>query len=227
MHFKTRKQLLQKYNEEYPHRTLDIPSAMKQYFKDRKWNYEKAVKKAVKRLHQIEEEREYETIHITMYEYTMKTDRPRVYRGHAFSPNAAANHDYFEKAFKQVVKVFQLINTPAEVYIDAYLEMPHDVPAHEVLLFESRVLDPITYPDYDNIGKCYTDMFKYVISVDDDLFHVGQVRKFFSIIPRVEITIRYIKKHESDYIYRKIKNRKSVKELVKAGLCEVKRIGES
>lgn len=226
MNFKTRQQLLSLYNQNYPDRDADLVYAVKQYFKDRNWNYDKAVKKAVKKLEQIENEREYETIHITMYEYTMKTDRPRVYRGHAFSPNAAANHDYFEKAFKQVAKVFKLINTPAEVYIDAYLEMPSNVPAHEVLLFESRVLDPIAYPDYDNIGKCYTDMFKYVLSVDDDLFHIGQIRKFFSVLPRVEITIRYIKKHESDYIYKKIKNRKSVKELVAAGRCEVKRIGE-
>ena len=102
--------------------------------------------------------------------------------------------------------------------------MPPAVPPHEVLLFESRVLDPVTYPDYDNIGKCYTDMFKNVLVIDDDLFHIGQIRKFYSVIPRVEITIRYLKKHESDFVYKKIKNRKSVKELIEKGLCEIQKL---
>lgn len=224
MQFKSRQKLLREYEKHYPKRSLDLEYAVREYFKIRRWNFNKAQKKAIKQLKRIEEEREYETLHIVMYEYPMKTDRPRVFRGHAFSPNAAANHEYFEKAIKKVVKSFKLINTPAEVYIDAYMEMPSAVPPHEVLLFESRVLDPVTYPDYDNIGKCYTDMFKNVLVIDDDLFHIGQIRKFYSVIPRVEITIRYLKKHESDFVYKKIKNRKSVKELIEKGLCDIQKL---
>ena len=224
MQFKSRQKLLREYEKHYPKRSLDLEYAVREYFKIRRWNFNKAQQKAIKQLKRIEEEREYETLHIVMYEYPMKTDRPRVFRGHAFSPNAAANHEYFEKAIKKVIKSFKLINTPAEVYIDAYMEMPPAVPPHEVLLFESRVLDPVTYPDYDNIGKCYTDMFKNVLVIDDDLFHIGQIRKFYSVIPRVEITIRYLKKHESDFVYKKIKNRKSVKELIEKGLCEIQKL---
>lgn len=224
MQFKSRQKLLKEYEKQYPNRTTDLEKAVREYFKSRKWDYDKACKKAIRRLTQIEQEREYESIHIIMYEYPMKTDRPRVFRGHAFSPNAAANHEYFEKAIKKVVKSFKLINTPAEVYIDAYIEMPAAVPPHEVLLFETRVLDPVSYPDYDNIGKCYTDMFKNVLVVDDDIFHIGQIRKFYSVIPRIEITIRYLRKHESDFVYKKIISRKSVKELIKMGMCEVNKL---
>lgn len=224
MKFKSRQKLLREYEKHYPKRSPDLEYAVREYFRIRRWNFDKARQKAIKQLKRIEEEREYETLRIVMYEYPMKTDRPRVFRGHAFSPNAAANHEYFEKAIKKVAKSFKLINTPAEVYIDAYMEMPLAVPPHEVLLFESRVLDPVTYPDYDNIGKCYTDMFKNVLVIDDDLFHIGQIRKFYSVIPRVEITIRYLKKHESDFVYKKIKNRKSVKELIEKGLCEIQKL---
>lgn len=226
MKIKTRDQKIKEYNTKYTKRISDPEKALREYFVSRNWNLEKAIKKAKKKMLQIEEEREYETIHITMYEYPMKTDRPRTFRGHTYSPNAAANHNYFEKAIKQVVKTFKLINTPAEVQIDAYIEMPSQVKPDEVILFEAKVLNPIDYPDYDNIGKCYTDMFKNVLAVDDDLFWKGTVRKFYSVTPRVEIVIRYLVKHESDFIYKKIKSRKSVKQAIETGQCVIKIIGE-
>lgn len=227
MKIKTRDQRIREYNTKYTKRISDPEKALREYFVSRNWNLEKAIKKAKKKMLQIEEEREYETIHITMYEYPMKTDRPRTFRGHTYSPNAAANHNYFEKAIKQVVKTFKLINTPAEVQIDAYIEMPSQVKPDEVILFEAKVLNPIDYPDYDNIGKCYTDMFKNVLAVDDDLFWKGTVRKFYSVTPRVEIMIRYLVKHESDFIYKKIKSRKSVKQAIETGQCVVKRMGDN
>lgn len=227
MKIKSRDKRIQEYNEKYTERISDPTDALRQYFVDRKWNLEKACHKAANKLAQIQKCREYESIHITMYEYPMKTDRPRVFRGHTFSPNAAANHSYFEKAIKQVVKSFKLINTPAEIEIDAYLEMPSQMKPDEVILFEAKVLNPIDYPDYDNIGKCYTDMLKNVLVIDDDLFYKGTVRKFYSVTPRVEIYIRYLKQHESEYIYKKIKSRKSVKQAIKSGQCVMQRIGES
>lgn len=226
MKFKSREKRIQEYNQKYPKRVTDPKDGVVTYFNERGWNLEKAITKAKKKLVQIQDERKYETIHITMYEYPMKTDRPRTFRGHTFSPNAAANHSYFEKAIKQVVKSFKLINTPAEVRIDAYLEMPAQVKPDEVILFEAKVLNPIDFPDYDNIGKCYTDMFKNVLVIDDDLFYKGTVQKYFSVTPRVEIRIRYLVKHESEYIYKKIKSRKSVKQAIAAGQCMIKKIGE-
>lgn len=226
MKIKTRDQRIREYNTKYTKRISDPEKALREYFVSRNWNLEKAIKKAQKKMLQIEEEREYEAIHITMYEYPMKTDRPRTFRGHTYSPNAAANHDYFDKAIKQVIKTFKLINTPAEVQIDAYIKMPSQVKPDEVILFEAKVLNPIDYPDYDNIGKCYTDMFKNVLAVDDDLFWKGTVRKFYSVTPRVEIMIRYLVKHESDFIYKKIKSRKSVKQAIESGQCVIRRIGE-
>lgn len=104
--------------------------------------------------------------------------------------------------------------------------MPEQVPPDEVLLYECKVLQVEDTPDYDNIGKCYTDMLKNNIVLDDDIFWSGTVNKFYSVTPRVEITIRYIKSHESNYIYKKLKHRKSVKELTEAGLLSITKIGE-
>lgn len=222
MKIKSRQEKLQEYNSKYPDREYDPDRVLRSYFKERKWDLNKACKKAAKKLEEINESREYETIRVVMYEYPMKTDRPRSTRyGHMYSPNAASNHEYFEKAIKKVAEAVKLITTPAEIEIDAYLEMPEQVKPDEVILFEAKAIDVVTTPDYDNIGKCYTDMLKNVFITDDDIFHTGIINKYYSILPRVEIRITYIKFHESDYIYKKLKTRKSIKELMDAGLISL------
>ena len=218
MKIKTRANQLKEYNAKYSKREYDSIQSVEEYFAQRGWNLQRASKKAKQKLEKILEEREYETIHIIMYEYPMKTERPRTTRfGSIYSPNAADNHAYFEKAIRKVCEQIKLINTPAEIEIDAYLEMPSHIPQDEVILFEAKVLDILDMPDYDNIGKCYTDILKNVLITDDDIFHVGIIRKYYSVTPRVEIRITYLKSHESDFIYRKLKSRKSIKEGIASG----------
>lgn len=217
MKIKSRKEKLAEYNRNYPNRVYDSEKSLISFFESKGWNYEKAAKKALSKLEQINKEREFNTIRIIMYEYPMKTDRPRTFSGHTFSPNAAANHGYFEKAVRKVIKKIKLITTPAAITINAYMEMPKQVKPDEVILFEKGVLNPITTPDYDNIGKCYTDIQKNVMISDDDIFYKGIVQKFYSVVPRVEIIITFLKKHESEYNFKKLKSRKSIKELIEAG----------
>lgn len=227
MKIKTRDQRLKEYKERYPVTETDLEKALKRYFKDRNWKFNKALKKASAKLKIIEKYRKYQTIKITLYEYPMKTDRPRHTKfGHTFSPNAKANNIYLKNAMKITNFAFELINTPATIVIDAYMEMPEQVPPEEVLLYECKVLSVEDTPDYDNIGKCYTDMLKNNIVLDDDVFWSGTINKYYSVVPRVEITIRYLESHESNYIYKKLKHRKSVKELTEAGLLSLKKIGE-
>lgn len=224
MKIKTRRERLSQYNQAYTAREYEPADAVRAYFKERGWNLDKACDKARKKLVKIMENRTYKTLQIIMYEYPMKTDRPRTVRGHTYSPNARENHDYFEKAIKSLRKTIQLITTPSEIIVDAYFEMPRQVPPDEVILFEGKALDILDTPDWDNIGKCYSDIQKLVTILDDDIFHAGLVRKFYSVMPRVEITITYIESHESDYIYKKLKNRKSVKELMAAGQLELHKL---
>lgn len=224
MKIKSRKELLKEYTAKYSSVENDPAQRIKDYFENNNLNLDKAITKAIKKMQTIEENREYKTVHITMYEFPMKTDRPRTFRGHTFSPNAAANHKYFGDAVSQICKHIKLINTPASIQIDAYMEMPNNVPPDEVILYEAKVLDVVDTPDYDNIGKCYTDIMKNNLISDDDIFHTGTVRKFYSLLPRVEITITYISDHESDYIFKKMKTRKSVKEAIKNGTIELRKL---
>lgn len=225
MKIKTREQKLAEYEERYPIRNPDAIERVKEYMSHQK-NPAKWIQKAKDKALLIMNEREYESIRIVLYEYPMKTDRPRTSNGHTFSPNASANKKYFEKAIKQVVKTVRLINTPAEISFDVFLEMPAKVSPDEVILFEAQLLNPVDKPDYDNIEKCYTDMLTDVLVADDDIFWRGEIRKWYSLLPRVEITIRYLVKHESDYIYKKLKSRKTIKEGISAGRIVLKKIGE-
>lgn len=227
MKIKTRKERMLAYNEKYANRVYQPTKDLIDYFSENGLDIKKASNKAKKKLLNILDHREYETISITMYEYPMKTDRPRsTMMGRTYSPNAAENHSYFERAIKKVGNAIKLINTPAEIVIDAYLEMPARVPPDEIILFEAKVLDVEDTPDYDNIGKCYTDIQKYVLILDDDIFHTGTINKFYSVKPRVEIRITYLKNHESEYIYKKLKARKSVKELIASGQLELHKIDD-
>lgn len=224
MKIKSRKQKIDEYNIKYPNRYYDPEISLRNYFLSRRWNFDKALKKAKKKADNIEINRKYESIRVVMYEQPVKTDRPRAFNSHIYSPNAAANHSYFEKAVKGICKDIKLINTPAEIIINAYIEMPSRVPPDEVILFEGKALDIIDMPDYDNIGKAYTDMLKNVLIIDDDIFHRGEINKFYSVVPRVEIIIRYQKSHDSDYVFKKIKSRKSVKAAIESGQLELMRI---
>lgn len=192
------------------------------YFKENKVDVEKTYNKARDRLIKIVSEREEKTLKIVMYEYPMHTHRGRTDgRGGIYSPGAKEHKKYFEKQVKKVTKkAISIINTPMRITIDAYLEMPKAVPPDEVMLFQLKLLSVIDKPDWDNIGKCYPDMMTEILTVDDDIVYSGTVNRYYNLLPRVVITITYLAKHESKYIYKKMKNRKTVKQLLENNQIE-------
>lgn len=212
----SRKELLKRYRSKYTSIIEDPEERLKLYFRDNGLDYEKAREKAEKLLIKVVEDVEYRVIRMTLYEYPMKTERPRRrFGGGTYSPNAKDNLDYMEAGCKSLAKSIKLINTPAKIEVRAYLEMPTGVKPEEIFLYEAAILNPLTTPDYDNIGKCYTDMLKNVLILDDDVFYKGTVTKFYSVLPRVEIEITYQTQHNSDYVFKKLKTRKSIKEGIK------------
>lgn len=202
----------------------DSSERIKAYFATNGLNLGKACVKAAEKAARIIDQREYESIHICMREYPTETMRPRTFNGHTFSPNAAANKRYFEKALKRVTDELRLIYTPGEIQVDAFLEMPSQVPPDEVILYEAQLLHPESYPDGDNVLKAYLDMMTDVLTVDDNLFWHMDVRKWYSLEPRVELHITYETRIESDYLYRRLKGRKSIKEAIQAGQLELLRL---
>lgn len=221
---RSRASRIKEYNENYPNRTDDIEAALRSHFRKRGWDLDKACAKARAKMDRIADMRKYETITITLYEYPMETARARVVNGHAYSPNAAENKKYLEKAVSEVLKDIRMVSTPAMLRVDAYMEMPSVVSPDEVILFEAKVLNPISRPDFDNLSKAYSDMLTGLFTIDDDIFCSAVINKYYSVIPRVELSISSLAANESDYIYKKLKSRKCVRDGIAAGRIELRRL---
>lgn len=221
---KTRDRRIREYNDRYPVREPDATKRIQKYFADNNLNLEKACQKASEKAAQIIDKREYASIYICMREYPTETARPRTFQGHTYSPNAAANKQYFEKIINQVTKDLLLICTPAEIRIDGYMEMPTTVPPDEVILYEAQLLHVVSKPDGDNLIKAYLDMMTNVLTADDDIFYHMEIYKWYSLEPRVEIRIDYETAIESDYLYGKLKKRKSIKQAIEDGRVILKKL---
>lgn len=113
---------------------------------------------------------------------------------HVYSPGAAANHDYMKRLVNQeeIIQLQHLICTPCDVHFKAYFPTPKSFNKQEIFMAELGVNRPIVKPDWDNIGKLYSDMYNSNIWIDDALTIRGTVDKFYSILPRVEIDLSYL-----------------------------------
>jgi Holliday junction resolvase RusA-like endonuclease len=216
----------------------DSLELIEHYFKENGYDLERAMEVGSIRAEQILRERELRGVKIILYENPMKTDRPRTGKfGNMYSNNAEVNWKYMKKVIKEWGKRIgqasdlingMLISTPAEIYIRAYFEPPkvRKKDAHEILLMITNIIKVLRDPDYDNIGKCYTDMLNKNLIVDDRLFYKGTIVKLYSLIPRVEITVIYQSKHDSYTLYDKFSKNKSVKEMVEDDLIRLEYLEE-
>ena len=56
----------------------------------------------------------------------------------------------------------------------------------------------------DNLIKTYTDMLKGALLYDDSIIYKGVSEKYYSVKPRIEITIQYMTDFDSDFNKKKI-----------------------
>lgn len=133
--------------------------------------------------------------------------RPRRRRDNEtfYVQGAADNYKLFKKwASKQS---HEIVCTPVIFGCDIYLPIPKSMSPVERLLSEMGMILPITKPDFDNLAKSYSDILSGNIIYDDDQIVKSVIRKFYSIKPRIEIHIKYMKDHDSIYNRRKIESR--------------------
>lgn len=129
---------------------------------------------------------------------------------HVYSPNAKDDFLYMKRLMgEDLVALNGMINTPCIITYNAYFKMPSYLNTIDKFLAETGIIrPPIQKPDWDNIGKKYCDMYNHNIWIDDSLVIEGTVRKFYSILPRVEIQLRYLNCVYNKYQYNTIINRK-------------------
>lgn len=128
---------------------------------------------------------------------------------HVYSPNAADDHRFMHRLVEnELIGLNTFIQTPCQICINTFHRIPSVFNITDTILAEMGYHRPISKPDWDNIGKKYPDMFNANIWLDDVLVQDGEVHKYYSILPRVEIYIRYLNYITNIHQYNQIINRK-------------------
>ena len=152
----------------------------------------------------------WEEIQIIIWLCPQPTPRPRL------SGNSKVFYVSGSKNNKKLIENFLLehelpyIITPCTFQCDSYFPIPKSMKSYEKILAELGFIKPISKPDWDNIGKTYSDMIQSFIIHDDALITEGLSRKFYSSKPRVEIKIKYMKEFDCKYNYKKITKQKGI-----------------
>lgn len=206
---KTRAQKAVLYEEKY----ADIP---RDYYQRLSWLYDKlrldpnTCQQILCKRDMMMSALQYDEIKIILYEEPEGSPRPRfrlVNRYnlmnqaisnpnfvHVYSVTGAADNRYMHRLMteNQFFGINHLIYTPCDIVIDMFIKTPSSYNRIDTILSEIGLIRPPYKPDWDNGGKKYSDMFNANVWLDDKLVVDGTVRKFYSVLPRVEITLNYM-----------------------------------
>lgn len=93
----------------------------------------------------------------------------------------------------ELISLSNLVMTPVIMDYTAYFPTPNSYSDVDKCLCEAGIIRPsLAKPDWDNVGKKYCDMYNHNIWLDDATVNDGSVHKYFSILPRIEIRMRYL-----------------------------------
>lgn len=124
---------------------------------------------------------------------------------HVYSVNAKEDSMYMKRLMDTGLNELEhIIHTPCIVDYNIYMRTPSVFNITDIFLSELGLIRPICKPDWDNIGKKYSDMYNSNVWLDDTLVISGSVNKYYSILPRVEIDLRYLNTLYNKYQYNKI-----------------------
>ena len=125
---------------------------------------------------------------------------------HVYSITGAEDNKFMNRLVTEqdLMPLNQLICTPCNIVFDAFIKTPSAFNRVDTFLSEIGIIRPIPKPDWDNIGKKYSDMYNSNIWLDDSLVISGTVNKYYSILPRVEIHLRYLNMLYNKYQYNNI-----------------------
>lgn len=129
---------------------------------------------------------------------------------HVYTPHASEDHVFMrELCNNELVWLDSLISTPCVVRYDAFYKTPSYLNTTDTFLSEIGVIrPPMDKPDWDNLGKKYCDMYNHNVWVDDTLVYDAEVHKYYSILPRIEIHLKYLNALYTKQQYKRMIQRK-------------------
>lgn len=126
------------------------------------------------------------------------TPRPRLgKRGVFYVKGSRDNKEFFKEYIKDMD--ISIISTATKFDCKTYFPIPSSMKSYEKLLAEVGIIRPLSKPDWDNVGKAYCDMLQGLLLLDDSIIIEGTSSKYYSIKPRVEITISWMDGYDSDF----------------------------
>ena len=142
----------------------------------------------------------------TLYIIPKATPRPRSGKNGIFYVKGASDNKKFFKEFIKD-KELEIINTPCKIECISYLPISKSMNSVNKILAELGFIRPISKPDWDNLAKAYCDMIQGYLLEDDALIIEGISKKYYSIKPRVEITLEWMESFDCKYNEDKIINK--------------------
>lgn len=126
-----------------------------------------------------------------------------------YSLTGASDRNFMKRLITEedMIQLNNLICTPCNVDYTAFFKTPSYFNVTEVYLAEMGCIRPINKPDFDNIEKKYSDMYNGNVWIDDSLVVDSSIHKYYSILPRVEIRLRFLNLLYNKYQYKSMINK--------------------
>lgn len=212
---KSYKLVIRDYQEKYGDIPFDHDDIMK-YLDDK-------LKLTEDDYNQINKDNEYaksipwEELQIILPIVPKPSPRPRYSRvSHGFYVEGAAENKKLLKYY--IEEIYNIIYTQTYFSLVAYLPTPMSVMSKkEIYRAEQGDIRPLPNPDWDNLGKTYSDMIQQILIFNDNIITKGLVEKYYSVKPRVEINIKYQKGFDSKYNKNRILNSSAYKKYIEVG----------
>ena len=157
---------------------------------------------------------QWNEIHYIFYMTPRPTPRPKLSRNTFvfYVSGAKMNKQIFENFVEQHSDMEVVISTPCSFDTNVYIETPKGMTIEEKVAAELGIIHNINAPDWDNLGKTYSDMVQDVLVSNDSLVYKATVQKFYYVLPRIEVNVRFMTIYDCKYNKRTVEGRKSFKE---------------
>lgn len=221
---KTRKQKHDDYVEKFGHIPIDYRERLNWLYDELKITDRQAFEILHKRDMMIES-LSYIDTEIILFEVPEGSPRPRfrlVNRAnlsnmamsnpnfvHVYSLTGKEDNVFMKRLMSQedFNALDQMICTPCTIDIYAFMKTPSYYNREDTILAEIGLHRPISKPDWDNLGKKYSDMFNANMWLDDTLVIDGSIHRYYSVLPRIEIRLRYLNMVYNKHQYNSIIHR--------------------
>ena len=204
-----KKENLKLYAEKYRNIDSDLKKRIYEYIESHRFSSKdfEELDKDIDRILNIDKE----IIKIVLDIIPEPTPRPRLNfrNGNFYVSNAKTNNEFFKVLVSKEELLQDKIYTPVTFTCNTYFPIPSGMNKKEVILAELRLIRPPITKDWDNLGKTYSDMVQKWLLINDGLITKGTSEKFWSLKPRVEITLEYLTEFDCKYNERLITKSKS------------------